>query len=349
MTEIQQDIRELDKEQLQQFCLQHAQQAYRAKQISQWLWKKNVSRFDEMKNIPKELQKDLSNSFIINKLKILEVQTSKDKCQKYLLQLFDGNLLEMVLIPAQKRVTVCISSQSGCALGCSFCATAKMGLRRNLSHYEIYEQVFLATELAVEHYGHGISNIVLMGMGEPLCNFNSIVRAIRLLTKDEGLNLSPERITLSTAGLCENIKRLADSNLGIKLAISLHSAIQSKREKIMPIAVANPLSELSAALSYFHSKTKQRIIVEYLLLSHFNDSLEDAKALAIFCKSFPVKVNIIHYNHAENSPFSPSQLQDTQIFIDFLTSKNMLVMERNSRGQDIDAACGQLAGKTGIY
>ena len=340
-----QDIRDLSKENLLDFLKNNQEPSFRAKQILEWLWKKNVSDFEGMKNISAPLQKKLTENFRLIKLEIAEEQKSTDKCLKYKLKLHDGKHIEMVLIPSGKRTTVCVSTQVGCALKCAFCATGTMGFERNLSAYEIYEQVFLANELANEKYNSKISNIVMMGMGEPLLNLENVCDAISWITGNEGMGMSPSRITLSTAGIKDKIKDLADKNLGINLAVSLHVANQFKRKELMSVAENNSLSDISKAIVYYHTKTQQRITIEYLLLSGWNDSIPDAQELAVFCKSFPVKINIIEYNQHANSSFRPASKERLEEFVAFLTSKNMLVQVRNSRGRDIDAACGQLVNK----
>jgi 23S rRNA (adenine2503-C2)-methyltransferase len=251
----------------------------------------------------------------------------------------------MVFIPAKQRVTVCISSQVGCPLGCSFCATAAMGFIRNLHAYEIYQQVSLAYQLAQERHNVRLSNIVIMGMGEPLLNFDNVSQAVQLITSPQGLEMSPSRITLSTAGIPDAVKQLADSNLNIQLAISLHSADPRIRQELMPIAKTHSLQELSQAIQYYHSKTQERITLEYLLLDNINDSVSDAEKLARFCRPFPVKINLIEYNPNPFTAYRQSSEGRLADFIACLESKNMLVQVRRSRGKDIDAACGQLVGK----
>jgi 23S rRNA (adenine2503-C2)-methyltransferase len=316
--------------------------SFRAKQISEWLWKKNAGSFDAMKNIPVSLQKKLAEKYSLSKLKIVAEQKSMDKTTKFKLQLYDGNHIEMVLIPLSKRVTVCISSQVGCALGCAFCATGKMGFVRDLTAYEIYEQVIFANELSLQRYNGKLSNVVIMGMGEPLLNMDNVCEAISRVTSDQGMAMSPSRITLSTAGIADKIKHFADRNTGVHFAISLHTANDLKRKQLMPIAKNHSLSDISKALVYYHDKTNERITIEYLLLADVNDSLEDAQELALFCRSFPVKINIIEYNFNPNALFDRASKERTDEFVAFLLSKNMLVQLRNSRGKDIDAACGQL-------
>jgi 23S rRNA (adenine2503-C2)-methyltransferase len=340
-----QDIRNLDMDNLLQVLKEMGEPPFRAKQISEWLWKKNADSFEAMKNIPVSLQKKLVERFSLTKLQIVTEQKSIDKTLKFKLKLQDGNHIEIVLIPSGKRVTVCVSSQVGCALGCTFCATGNMGFVRDLTAYEIYEQIILANELSQQNYHNKLSNIVIMGMGEPLLNIDNVCDAISRVTSEQGMAMSSSRITLSTAGIADKIKTLADRNLGIHFAISLHSANELKRQQLMPIAKNSSISDISKALVYYHNKTNQRIIIEYLLLENINDTIEDAQELALFCRSFPVKVNIIEYNVNPNTPFGRTQKKQMDEFVAFLLSKNMLVQVRSSRGRDIDAACGQLATK----
>jgi len=337
-----QEIQELSLGEIQQFVLSKGEPSFRAKQMWEWLWKKNASDFASMSNLSARLRSKLAQSFSLYKLQIVEEQFSKDKSSKLLLQLSDGQCIEMVFIPARQRVTVCISSQVGCPLSCSFCATAAMGFVRNLHAYEMYQQVFLAHTLAQERHNMRLSNIVIMGMGEPLLNFDAVFQAIELITSPQGLEMSPSRITLSTAGIPNEIKRLADSTLNIQLAISLHCADQLKRQALMPIAKTHPLPELSQAIQYYHQQTQQRITLEYLLLGGVNDSIKDAEKLAVFCRAFPVKINLIEYNSHPFSIHKQSPKERLADFVACLESKNMLVQVRQSRGGDIDAACGQL-------
>ena len=337
-----QEIQKLSPEEIRQFVLSKGESSFRAKQIGEWLWKKGVSDFSSMSNLSAKLRTELAASFSLYKLQIVEERLSRDKSSKLSLKLCDGQCVEMVLIPAKQRLTVCISSQVGCPLNCSFCATATMGFVRNLHAYEIYQQVFLAHQLAIQRYNARLSNIVIMGMGEPLLNFDSVSQAIQLIVSPQGLEMSPSRITLSTVGIPEGIKRLAESNLNIQLAISLHSADQGKRQELMPVAKTHPLRELSQAIQYYHRNTQQRITLEYLLLDNMNDSVKDAEKLALFCRAFPVKINIIEYNPNPFTAYRQSSEERLEDFVAYLESKNMLVQVRRSRGKDIEAACGQL-------
>ncbi|MDD3692034.1 MAG: 23S rRNA (adenine(2503)-C(2))-methyltransferase RlmN [Bacteroidales bacterium] len=339
------DISTFNDEQLSVWVVAHFEKAFRAKQISEWLWKKNVSSFDEMSNLPSGFIQTLKEHFYIPKIKIAEKQVSSDGSIKYAVQLHDKHWIEMVLIPAKKRSTVCVSSQVGCGLNCRFCATAHVGFSRNLTAYEMYEQVFRANQESMVHFGHPISNIVWMGMGEPLLNYENVMQAIDYITTAKGMGMSKDRITLSSCGIVKGIRQLADDKSKVHLAISLHSAHLEQRSDIMPINKSNPLPALSNALVYYYQKTNQRITIEYLLLNGENDSLEHARLLAIFCKRFPVKINIIEYNPHPYAVFSATNKQQQALFIDYLKNKNLVVNLRLSKGKDIAAACGQLAKK----
>lgn len=339
------DIRQLKMEEINQFVTSNNESAFRAKQVFEWLWKKGVASFAEMNNLSQTLRQLLEQSFCIHQAKIEKTQNSKDKTIKIAFRLFDQELVEGVLIPSEKRATACISTQSGCPLGCKFCATGFLGFKRNLTAGEIYDQVLLIKKLASEQYNLPLTNIVIMGMGEPLLNYENVMQAIHFMTSKDGLEMSPDRITMSTAGIPKMIKKLADDKIKFNLSISLHSANDIKRSSIMPVNVQNNLQALTDALKYFHKYTGIRITIEYLLLHNFNDSLNDAKELAIFCKSFPVKINIIEYNSVDISVFQKSSDENLKSFTAYLESKNLIVNVRRSRGKDIDAACGQLACK----
>ena len=330
---------------LRNFLIDHNEKTFRAKQIYEWLWQKHVVDFDAMTNLSKDLRELLKKHFYFQAVSIEHLQISKDKTIKVAFKLKDGLLVEGVLIPVDNRVTACISSQVGCNLGCEFCATGKMGLKRNLTVGEIFHQVTEIMKLAHERYNLSLTNIVLMGMGEPLLNYNQVLAAIHHITSENGLGMSPQRITLSTVGLPRMIKKLADDQVKFSLAVSLHSANNKKRSGFMPVNKHNSLDDLRDALVYFNQKTGQRITFEYLLMDGVNDSLKDAQEFAEYCKSFPVKINIIEYNSIADKRFRKSPNETFDQFVTFLKSKNLVVNIRRSRGQDIDAACGQLAGK----
>lgn len=341
------DIRELGGIEITSFVEEQGEKPFRARQIQEWLWKKGVTDFDEMSNLPARLRESLKRHFTISRLRIQTEQVSRDKTRKFGFQCPDGLFVEGVLIPSMGRVTACLSSQVGCPLNCSFCATAKLETRRNLSTAEIFDQVILMQEASQKAYGTHLSNLVFMGMGEPLLNYDSVMAAISHMTAEKELGISPSRITLSTAGLTKGIARMAHEKVKFKLAISLHSANDSKRDILMPVNKSNPLSELAKSLKLFHQETGTRISYEYLLMKDFNDSLRDASELAEFCKITPCKINLIEYNPVEGSTHQKTTPERMQAFAEFLGSLNMIVNIRRSRGQDIDAACGQLACKSG--
>lgn len=339
------DIRDLTLKELSDFLVAHNEKPFRAKQIMEWLWVKNVMQFSEMTNLSKDTRELLSEHFDFYAIGIKTILKSKDGTIKTAFALKDNSIIEGVLIPSGKRATACISSQVGCALGCTFCATGKLGFSRNLMVTEIYDQVVRLTEICKENSQTGLSNIVLMGMGEPLQNYNNVIKAIKKITDPEGMNISPNRITLSTVGITKMIKKLADDKVKFNLAISLHTADDEKRNKIIPVNKTNALNDLSDALKYFYTKTNTRITIEYLILDKFNDSLGDAAKLAEFCKAFPCKINIIQYNAVQGTSYKKASEKSVSDFIHFLESKNLVINLRKSRGEDIDAACGQLAGK----
>ena len=336
------DIRNISIEQLEDFLVSIGEKKFRAKQIWSWLWQKGAGSFDEMTNISAAMRQQLAASFTFHRAVIAQEANSKDKTAKFAFRLHDDKLVEGVLIPSGERVTACISSQVGCPLGCTFCATGTMGFIRNMHYSEIVDEYVLMDRRARELYGNGISNIVFMGMGEPLLNFNNVMTAIDKLTAKDGWGLSPTRITLSTAGIVKGIKALADRNFPCGLAISLHSADPAVRQVIMPVTDHNSLHDLQAALVYYHQKTGARITFEYLLLSKVNDTRQAAEKLARYCRPFPVKINIIEYNETEGGLYHRSYPNQREEFIDYLKSCNMVVNVRQSRGQDIAAACGQL-------
>jgi len=319
---------------------------YRIRQIYQWLWTKNINSFNDFTNLPKRLRDDLQAHFFLPTLTEISRQTAKDGTVKIAFQLVDQLVIEGVLIPESNRVTACISSQVGCNVGCRFCATGKMGFSRNLSVGEIVFQVKKLNALAEKIYGHHLSNIVFMGMGEPLLNYQNTMRAAHILTMADGLAMSPRRITVSTVGIADKIIRMADEQVKFNLAVSLHSAIEKTRQSLIPVNKNFPLPKLRQAIHYFSEKTGNRVTIEYLLMANINDSEHDASALAEFTKAFPCKINVIEYNPVEGLPFQRPEPNNFNQFVNFLKSKHLIVMVRRSRGKDIDAACGQLASKT---
>ncbi len=339
------DIRHLNFEQLQNWMADQKLPKYRAEQIYHWLWLKNASSFDEMSDLPKTLRALLSSHFEIKQIQTQSIQISKDKTIKCAIRLFDNNTVESVLIPTKDRATACVSSQVGCSLDCKFCATAQLKRKRNLDYQEVYQQVYFIKELAKDKYNLNLTNIVYMGMGEPLLNYNNVLKSIEMITSPKGLGMSHQRITVSTSGIAKMIVKLADDNVRFNLALSLHSAIEEKRQQMMSISSSNTLEMLSNALNYFYEKTGTRPTLEYLMLYEFNDSLQDAKALVDFCRKVKSKVNLIEYNPIENSPFKKTTPERLNAFKEYLEKNRIIVTVRKSRGQDIDAACGQLVNK----
>lgn len=342
---MKQDIREIDQEILLEFLRKQGEKPFRLKQINQWLWKKAVVDFDQMTDLSERLRTSLKSHFIIQYAKEEIARKSSDGTIKVVFSVGDGHLVEGVLIPSSDRVTACISSQSGCKLKCQFCATGAMKGAFDLSAGQIVDQVVLLNKKAIEEYGQGLTNIVLMGMGEPLLNYQNVVRAIRLLSSPDGQGYSPKRITLSTAGLVKQIRNLADEQLKVNLAISLHAANDQLRSELMPVNKSNPLKELGDAIRYFYDKTGLRVTFEYLLLNDYNDKVENARDLAAFCRIVPCKINLIRYNPVPGIPFEASNKERESSFMNFLESRNIIVQVRRSRGEDIDAACGQLANR----
>lgn len=339
------DIRKLEPEQLNTALAAFNLPAFRSKQIYEWLWKKGAVSFDEMTNLSKELRDNLKENFTINPLEIDKIQNSADGTIKVSFRLFDNHFIEGVLIPTDTRVTACVSSQVGCSLDCKFCATGYLKRERNLESGEIYDQVKLLNEIACNAYGKKLDNIVYMGMGEPLLNYANVLRSISLITTEKGMHMSAQRLTVSTAGIAKMILKLADEDTGVNLALSLHSAINEDRSKIMPINDANPLEELKAALSYWYSKTKLRPTLEYTVIEGVNDRNEDLSALIRFAKEFPCKINLIEYNPIDMASFKPTENKRLEIFASQLEQHNIIAVIRRSRGKDIDAACGQLVNK----
>ena len=339
------DIQNLSLEDLKQFCFENEIKEFRAKQIFEWIWKKRVDSFKKMTSLSINIRDLLNDSFVINKITIYKKQKSKDKTIKYSLKTHDSLLLEAVLIPSKKRVTVCLSSQIGCSLSCNFCATGMLNLERNLNAGEMYDQVYILNQESIKYFGKKISNIVFMGMGEPLLNYNELLKSINLLTSNQGLGISARRITVSTAGIAKMIKKLGDDKVRFNLAISLHNAENNKRNLLMPINEKIPLSQLKDAIIHFYNKTGTRITYEYILFKNINDSISDAKKLAHFTKITPCKINLIEYNKVEDMNYENSSKESTLDFINYLENKNLIVNLRKSKGKDIDAACGQLINR----
>ncbi len=339
------DIRNITQEELINFFKQYNLPNFRTKQVIEWLWKKRAVNFNEMTSLSLDIRELLDKNFCINPVSIHKAERSNDGTIKYSLKLSDNNLIEGVLIPSKKRLTACVSSQVGCSLSCVFCATGTLKLSRNLKYSEIYDQVFILNEEAKQNFGRPLSNIVFMGMGEPLLNYDNLLKSIDLICTETGLAMSPKRITVSTAGIAKIIRKLADDKIKFNLAISLHTANNEKRDSIMPINKSINLTELQDSIKYFYDKTGTRVTYEYILFNDINDSIDDAKELIRFCKISPCKVNLIEYNTIESIPFTKSTNKKTADFMGFLNERNIIVNLRKSKGKDINAACGQLVNK----
>lgn len=340
------DIRQNTLPQLTEYFLSVGEKAFRARQVYEWLWVKSARSFDDMTNLSKALREKLQAEFEIRPISIDNSQHSNDGTIKSAFRLFDQELVEGVLIPADDRMTACVSSQVGCSLTCKFCATGYMDRKRNLDPGEIYDQVVEIDRQAKASFDQPLSNIVYMGMGEPLLNYKNVLDSIDRITAPDGLNMSPKRITVSTAGIAKMIKKLADDEVKFNLALSLHAADDKKRDQIMPINESNTLEALKEALQYFYQKTRNRITFEYILFYNFNDTLEDAEKLWQFTKQIPSRVNIIEYNPIAEADFQNTEEDRLDRFASFLQKNGVNVHVRRSRGKDIDAACGQLANKS---
>jgi len=339
------DIRALTKEQLRQFFVEQGDKAFRGNQVYEWLWQKSAHDFDAMTNISKETRKMLEDHFVINHIRVDQIQRSADGTIKNAVRLHDGLIVESVLIPTDTRTTACVSSQVGCSLDCRFCATARLKRMRNLNPDEIYDQVVAIDNESRLYFDRPLSNIVFMGMGEPLMNYNNVLKAIDKITSPEGLGMSPKRIIVSTSGVPKIIKKMADEEVKFGLAVSLHSAIDEVRTSIMPFNSTFPLKDLREALEYWYNKTKNRITYEYVVWKGINDTQEAVDALVKFCKFAPSKVNIIEYNPIDDGEFQQASNKAVEMYQNTLERNGITVTVRRSRGKDIDAACGQLANK----
>jgi 23S rRNA (adenine2503-C2)-methyltransferase len=337
------DIRSLSETELRELINTLGEKAYRYDQLYRHIWQLNTPSIDEMTDLPKKFRQLLSEKTSLNKVRVEERFFSADKSIKYLLRLNDEERVEGVLIPANDRVTACVSSQVGCSLSCKFCATGYLPLKRNLLFYEIFDQVALLNEESAGIFGRPLTNIVYMGMGEPLLNYRNVIESINRLTSPNSLNISPKRITVSTAGIAKMIKKLGDDNVKFELALSLHAATDEKRSRMMEINESNNLESLADSLKYFYNKTSTRITLEYIIFKDFNDSLEDADQLSKFAKIVPTKINIIEYNPIPEVCFTNATPLKVDKFISFLESKGHIVNVRKSRGKDVNGACGQLA------
>jgi 23S rRNA (adenine2503-C2)-methyltransferase len=340
------NLRSLSKADLQTLFAEWGEPSFRAAQVYDWIWAKGVHAISDMRNIPTALQAKLSAEYAIHPISVTQAQHSEDGTIKNAVKLPDGLIVESVLIPTEKRITACVSSQVGCSLNCAFCATARLKRMRNLGPDEIYDQVRAIHQQGMEHFGRPLTNIVFMGMGEPLMNYHNVLTAIEKITQPDGLGLSPRRITLSTVGLPKMIKKLADDGVKFHLAVSLHSARDEVRSQIMPINDVAPIAELREALEYWYRATKRRITFEYVVWKGVNDAPEDVHALVQLCKRIPVKVNLIEYNAIGDERFQQADPEALEAYVTALARIGVTAKVRRSRGKDIDAACGQLANKT---
>jgi 23S rRNA (adenine2503-C2)-methyltransferase len=345
LKEKKKDIRALTKDQLRDFFAGSGDKAFRGNQIYEWLWKKGAHSFDTMTNLSKETRVFLEEHFVINHIRVDDMQRSLDGTIKNAVKLYDGLTVESVLIPTESRTTACVSSQVGCSLNCEFCATARLKRMRNLEPDEIYDQVIAIDQQSRLYHNMPLSNIVFMGMGEPLMNYNNVLKSIEKITSEDGLGMSPKRITLSTSGVPKMMKKLADDGPKFNLALSLHSAIDEKRTKIMPFNERFPLSDIKEALKYWYEKTGTRVTYEYVVWKGINDTEEDVYELIKFCKVIPCKVNIIEYNSIDDDRFEQASAKSVELYKTQLELHRITVNVRRSRGKDIDAACGQLANK----
>lgn len=341
-----QNIRHLTLPALQEYFGSIGEKAFRAKQVYEWIWQRHAQSFDDMTNLSKDLRTKLSDHFVLPAIKVDAVQRSNDGTIKNRFRTHDSHLIEGVLIPTDSRQTACVSSQVGCSLSCKFCATGYMDRKRNLEYDEIFDEVALINQQAQESYGKKLTNIVFMGMGEPLLNYKNVLKAIERITAPDGLGMSPKRITVSTAGVAKMIRQLGDDKVRFNLALSLHAANDKKRSEIMPINDSNNLKELIAALNYFYKETGSEISFEYILFKDFNDSKADADELIRIYRQVPADlVNIIEYNPIDMALFRKPDAQTAEEFMEYLAKNKVNARLRRSRGKDIDAACGQLANK----
>ncbi|CAA0145561.1 23S rRNA (adenine(2503)-C(2))-methyltransferase RlmN [Tenacibaculum maritimum] len=340
------DIRALTKDQLRDFFVENGDKAFRGNQVYEWLWSKTAHSFKDMTNISLKTREMLEENFVINHIKVDAMQRSKDGTVKNAVRLHDGLVVESVLIPTETRTTACVSSQVGCSLDCKFCATARLKRMRNLNPDEIYDQVAAINQESLLYHNRKLTNIVFMGMGEPLMNYKNVITSIEKITSPEGLGMSPKRITVSTSGVPKMIQKMADDEVKFNLAVSLHSAIDEVRTAIMPFNSKMNLESLKEALIYWYEKTKRMVTYEYVVWDGINDRKEDIEALIKFCKYIPCKVNLIEYNPIDDGAFQQASSAAINNYISNLEMHDIVVNVRRSRGKDIDAACGQLANKS---
>ncbi len=343
---VKRDIRKLSLDELKAFFVAQGDKAFRAQQVHEWLWKKSAKDFEQMTNLSLATREMLKANFTINHIQVDTMQRSVDGTIKNSVKLHDGLIVESVLIPKEKRITACVSSQVGCSLACRFCATARLKRMRNLEPHEIYDQVVAIQQQSELFFGRPLTNIVFMGMGEPLLNYNNVLEAIEKITSPKGLNMASRRITVSTVGIAKMIRKMADDQVKFNLAVSLHAATNETRSSIMPINDSTPLEELGEALEYWYEKQKKKVTYEYVVWKGINDTPEHAKALLKFCKRVPCKVNLIEYNPIDDGEFQQASDEALVMYMDLLERHGITTRIRKSRGKDIDAACGQLANKS---
>ena len=345
------DLKTMGRADLEAFAAEMDQPSYRGQQLFNWIYGKDTTDFAAMSSLPKSFRRDLADVATVSRIEERQTQQSSDGTIKGLYDLPSGRTIEAVLIPKvdergdAQRLTVCVSSQVGCAMGCRFCATGLMGFQENVSAGAIYDQVAYMNEHALAHFGRPVTNIVYMGMGEPLLNYDNVLKSVGIITDDHSLGLSPQRITVSTVGLARRIRDLADDRVRFNLAVSLHAPTNEQRSAIMPIneSEKTSLSALKEAIQYYADTTGRQITYEYCLFKDMNDSVEDAKNLAEITTWAPSKVNIIMYNPVEGLNFERTPEDQLNRFIQALVEEGVTVTVRRSRGDDIDAACGQLA------
>lgn len=340
------NIRTFSKDELGEYFESIGEKRFRLQQLWEWLWQKGALDFASMSNLSKELRVKLEEKFSLPSLSINTTQISEDGTIKSRFKTHDGHYIEGVLIPTEERLTACVSSQIGCSLTCKFCATGFLERKRNLTFDEIYDEVVLINQQALQHYGKKLTNIVFMGMGEPLLNYKNLLKSIERITAEDGMGMSARRITVSTAGVSKMIRQLGDDQVRFKLALSLHAANDKKRNEIMPINETNDLKSVIEALNHFYKQTKNEITLEYILFDNLNDSFEDAAELVKVYRQVPADlVNIIEYNPVDYARFKKPTEEKTQAFMQYLERNRVNARLRKSRGKDIDAACGQLANK----
>ncbi|HTL08466.1 MAG TPA: 23S rRNA (adenine(2503)-C(2))-methyltransferase RlmN [Chitinophagaceae bacterium] len=340
------NIRHLGLDELEAYFNNLGEKKFRAKQVYEWIWLKQAHSFAAMTNLSKDLRALLETHFSLAALQTDATQYSEDGTVKSRFKTFDGHLVEGVLIPTDDRKTACVSSQIGCSLSCKFCATGYMQRKRNLHYDEIFDEVVLINQQCEKVYNKKLSNIVFMGMGEPLLNYRNVLKAIEKITSPDGLGMSPRRITVSTAGVAKMIRQLGDDKVKFKLALSLHAANDEKRHQIMPVNDTNDIQSLIDALNYFYKQTGNEITFEYILFKDFNDSIKDADELIKIYRQVPADlVNIIEYNPIDLAQFRKPDPEVVDRFMQHLSKNRVNARLRVSRGKDIDAACGQLANK----